>query len=475
MPSLGIDKAQLSQYFDRLKMISFTNISGAEEIGSNSYLLEMDGTRIVLDAGMHPKKEGLAAVPQYDLIGEAGSLDAIFVTHSHLDHLGTLPVLQDKQPGAEVFMTPATAALSSVMLHNSVNVMTSKRMELGIVEYPFFTHSELDRLSESWITHSCGEAFRIGSKKNVLATLYDAGHILGSAGVMLESESGGTVFYTGDVQFEDQSMIPGADFPDGGVDTLITECTRGNYDRPEDYARQAELKRFADAITATIERGGAVLVPVFALGKSQEMLYNLDHFKAKGWIPASTPVYFGGLSAKVTHFYDKFDNKTRRMDPGYLLKQEVDVVPLPRNGRGALRCEPGAIYLVSSGMMSEKTISNMLAEQVLPNEKNSILFVGYCDPDSPAGMLKEMNVGDTVRLRRSGHPVPIHCDIKWFDFSGHSARNLLVDYAKRIAPKRVILVHGDPEAVEWMRASLRQELPNTEILIPISGQTYNLD
>ena len=85
-------------------MISFTNISGAEEIGANCYLLEMDGTRVVLDSGMHPKREGLAAMPQFDVL-EPNSVEAVFLSHSHLDHLGTLPVLQEKQPAAEVFMT----------------------------------------------------------------------------------------------------------------------------------------------------------------------------------------------------------------------------------------------------------------------------------------------------------------------------------------------------------------------------------
>lgn len=152
-------------------MISFTNISGAEEIGANCYLLEMDGTRVVLDSGMHPKREGLAAMPQFDVL-EPNSVEAVFLSHSHLDHLGTLPVLQEKQPSAEVFMTPAAAALSEVMLHNSVNVMSAKRLDLGIVEYPFFTHADLDRLSDSWNAKSCNEVFRVGFRPE------SAGHLL---------------------------------------------------------------------------------------------------------------------------------------------------------------------------------------------------------------------------------------------------------------------------------------------------------
>lgn len=455
-------------------MISFTNISGAEEIGANCYLLEMDGTRIVLDSGMHPKKEGKAAMPDFDSL-EPNSVEAVFLSHSHLDHLGTLPVLQEKQPAAEVFMTPAAAALSEVMLHNSVNVMSAKRLDLGIVEYPFFTHNDLDRLSDAWHAKSCNEVFRVGFRQNVLATFYDAGHILGSAGVMLEGESGHTVFYTGDVQFEDQSMIPGADFPESGVDTLVMECTRGGFQRSAHYSRPEEMVRFGKAIAETLERGGAVLIPVFAIGKSQEMLFNIHRFKQQGVIPANTPVYFGGLSAKVSLLYDRFAGLTRRHDHEFKLKEEIQTVPLPRKGKAPLVCSPGNIYVVSSGMMTENTLSNVMAEQVLPQEKNAILFVGYVDPDSPAGLLKATPEGELVKMRPNGQPVRRKCTVDCFDFSGHATRDSLVNYAVKLNPRQVVLVHGDPDAVEWMHHTLSAKMPDSTIVVPEPGRRYTFE
>ena len=142
---------------------------------------------------------------------------------------------------------------------------------------------------------------------------------------MLEGESGHTVFYTGDVQFEDQSMIPGADFPESGVDTLVMECTRGGFQRSAHYSRPEEMVRFGKAIAETLERGGAVLIPVFAIGKSQEMLFNIHRFKQQGVIPSNTPVYFGGLSAKVSLLYDRFAGLTRRHDHEFKLKEEIQI------------------------------------------------------------------------------------------------------------------------------------------------------
>lgn len=454
-------------------MITFTNLSGANEIGSNSYLLDLDGTRIVLDAGMHPKKDGNEAKPDYSLIGAAGP-EAIFVTHAHLDHIGTLPVLQDEYPQAEVIMTAGTAAIAEAMLHNSVNVMTSKRLQEGIFEYPFFTHEEVGHAVRCWIPRPYGESFRCGSGGNVLATLYDAGHILGSCGVLLESQSGETVFYTGDVQFEDQTMIHGADFPENGVDILIMECTHGLKDRPADYAREKEMLRFATAIREVLENNGAVLIPVFALGKSQELLYELNRFKREGLIP-DVPLYFGGLSAKITGIYDQLSEITPRRHPGYKLRENVKTHGLPKQGKAPLQVSGGNIYLVSSGMMSEHTLSYNLAAQVLPRKNDAILFVGYSDPESPAGRIKATNQHEVVHLKANGgQAYPLNCRIETFDFSGHATREAMMDYACRLRPRKVLLVHGDDGATEYIREHLQQQLPEAEIIIPAPGKCCKL-
>ena len=126
-------------------------------------------------------------------------------------------------------------------------------------------------------------------------------------------------------------------------------------------------------------------------------------------------------------------------------------------------------------MMTEKTLSNVMAEQVLPHEKNAILFVGYADPDSPAGQLKTTPHGELVKMRPNGQPVRRKCTIDCFDFSGHATRDSLVDYAVKLNPKQVILVHGDPDAVEWMHDTLASRMPDAEIIAPVPGKRYTFD
>jgi Cft2 family RNA processing exonuclease len=205
-------------------------------IGANSYLLETPDARVVLDAGMHPKHEGTEAIPHFEFL-EPGSIDAAIISHSHLDHVGTLPVLLESQPQARVFMSPETAELGKALLHNSVNVMQAKRIELGITEYPLFDHKELDQIEKSFEQRRVERPFDLDLAGTLRATFHDAGHILGSVGVTIQSPDK-RVFYTGDVNFEDASLQKGAVFPTDPVDALIVETTRGDHVRRPDYNRR---------------------------------------------------------------------------------------------------------------------------------------------------------------------------------------------------------------------------------------------
>src|SRR3954466_4923905 len=279
--------------------MKFINLTRRTEIGANSYFLEMDGQSLVLDSGMHPKFEGEEALPNFKALQDR-HLDAIIVSHAHQDHIGTLPVLMRRQPQARVFMPEATAAIGDALLHNSVNVMTRQREELGVMLYPLFTHRETDRATDLW--QSCpvrqritisGERARSDESQAVTFEFCDAGHVLGSSGILLRGKTQ-TVFYTGDVNFDDQTIMQSAVFPEEGVDVLIMECTRGDHETPADWSRESEEQRLANAIVAAFDRGGCVLIPVFALGKTQELLGMIYKFRRTNMLRES-PVYIGGL------------------------------------------------------------------------------------------------------------------------------------------------------------------------------------
>jgi Cft2 family RNA processing exonuclease len=436
-------------------------------------VLDADGVRVVIDTGMHPKEEGLTAQPRYELI-EDDTADAIIITHSHLDHVGTLPVCVQRQDKAKVFITPETAELASAMLHNSVNVMESKRTELGISDYPFFRHGELDRMKGKFERRNVGRKFDVDDAGKLRAEFFDAGHIMGSVGVMFEAE-GKKVFYTGDVNFEDSTIQKGAVFPDEEVDVLIVETTRGEQPRRADYSRREEENELAAAIDGVLKRGGSALLPVFAMGKTQEVLAMLQRFKEEGRVNAKTPVYIGGLSTKMTTIYDKFSDVTRRNRRGFKFLTDMELAGGNKKRVGPIPFNNGCIYALSSGMMTEKTVSNNFARQgLLENKKHGLFFVGYADSATPGGKIRASKQGDMVELDPAYPPVKLNCEVRVFDFSGHSTRAAIADFAVRVKPKKIFLVHGDEGAMAWFRQELQSRLPDAEIIIPEPGVEFDL-
>lgn len=442
-------------------------------IGANSYLLETASARVVLDAGMHPKHEGQEAIPHYEFL-EQGSVDSIVITHSHLDHVGTLPVFLQGQPQARVFLSPETAELATAMLHNSVNVMQAKRVEHGIAEYPLFEHRELDDIEEAFETRNIERTFDLDEPGTIRATFHDAGHILGSVGVTLEAE-GKRIFYTGDVNFEHSTLQKGALFPEESVDALIVETTRGEQERPAGYHRADEENALAEAIKNVIARKGSVLIPVFAMGKTQEVLGMLHRFKSEGLIPKKTPIYIGGLSTKMTQVYDRFSTTSRRHLPNFKFLKDMELEAGSKKRKGPIPFHPGCIYALSSGMMSEKTVSNNFARQgVLENPKHGLFFVGYADPETPGGRIRSAQPGDSILLDPAHPPVKLNCEVRVFDFSGHSTRDAIADYIVKVAPKKVFLVHGDDGAVAWFLEEIRRRLPAAVVIVPEPGVEYTI-
>jgi len=450
------------------------------EIGANSYYLEIGRHQLVLDCGMHPKNTGEDALPYLKAIADR-KIEAILISHAHQDHIGTLPVAMRRFPGVRVFMTEATAEIGNVLLHNSVNVMTRQREEIGEMSYPLFTHRETDRASERWRWCPLRQRISIAGERApqrerdaLTFEFFDAGHVLGSAGILLRAE-GQTVFYTGDVNFDDQTIMQAAVFPEEKIDVLIMECTRGDHAKPVGWTRAGEERRLAEALDHAFERGAGVLIPVFALGKTQEILAMLYKFRRESRkLSGEFPIYIGGLSSKMTDIYDRRAHTTRRQLPRLQLMREAAPFILNDETVRDAPLRARRVYVLSSGMMIPKTLSNVFARRLVENPQHSIFFVGYANPESPAGLLRDAGTGDAVALDPDKPPQRIRCHVEQFQFSAHATRESLIEYAKKISPRKIVLVHGDPPAVEWMRTQLDADLPDTHVIVPEPGVELDL-
>ena len=186
------------------------------------------------------------------------------------------------------------------------------------------------------------------------------------------------------------------------------------------------------------------------------------------------PIYIGGLSAKMTEIYDARSAMSRRQLPRLQLLPEIDPFVLNGQNINEAPARPGRIYALSSGMMTPKTLSNIFARRVVENPRHSIFFVGYADPLSPAGILRKAKPEQEIVLDSDQPPQRVRCQLKQFQFSAHASRESLIAYTKKLAPKKVVLVHGDPPAVDWIRAKLLSELPGLEVIEPAPGVEIDL-
>ncbi len=449
------------------------NLNPDTNIGASAWFVEMENHRLLMDAGTHPKREGRDSMPLYGKItGE--NVDAIALTHCHHDHVGTLPVAVRHFPKAHVLMTELSYFIVERVLHNSVNVMTRQRDELGIKEYPLYTHDEVDDIAPLFqgfkynreVEWGAYEKTRSGTISPTLE-FYDAGHTLGSAGVMVRGKAQ-TLFYTGDVCFHDQTILKGARFEDVRADVLIMETTRGNRGVAEGFTREAEAQRLTDAILAVLKRGGSVLIPTFALGRTQEILAQLALMIKAGKLPHQ-PIYIGGLGRVFTEICDLQAHRTNRQHSNLRLTEALNLVVLEKGQASKMKLTGGKIFVVTAGMMSEFTPAHDVAMRMIGDEKQAIFFVGYADPETPGGRLKKAKPGETFMFSPSAGEVTRRCQLEDFDLTAHANRADLLDFVGSVAPKTILLGHGDGDSRLWFEDQIRTRHPKIKIVQPMPG------
>ena len=195
--------------------------------------------------------------------------------------------------------------------------------------------------------------------------------------------------------FHDQTILRAARFEDVKADVLIMETTRGNREVPKDFTREKEIERLVAAIHEAQKRKGCVLIPAFALGRTQEMLALLALLMREGKLKEQ-PIYIGGLGRVFTEIYDLEAHRTHRQHTNLQLHEALQLIVLEKGQAENMKLSGGRIFVITAGMMSENTAAHDLAARMIGDERQSIFFVGYADPDSPAGRLKAAKRGRDV-------------------------------------------------------------------------------
>ena len=452
--------------------MKLTDLNRVGGIGANSMFVQLGDLRILVDCGLNPKAVGRAASPDLSPL-RGQNLDLIIITHCHLDHIGSLPVVMREHPNTPVVMTTSSRLLIERMLHNSANVMMRQREEQNIPDYPLFTHEEIDRCGKRMIGLNFNQVKKFtGGKDEIELILHPAGHVAGAAAIEIHHKHR-SIFFTGDVLFTDQRTLKGARFPAGHFDTLITETTRGTTERPLGKSRSEEMLRLVSSINDTIQRGGSFLIPVFALGRMQEVLAILHDARKFGKL-VDCPIFASGLGMDLADYLDEITRKTKHVQFNRGIIKDLKIKPTPRKLNAGEDPQQNALYIISSGMLVERTPSYTLASGLLGHARNTIGFVGYCDPETPGGELLASAPGDTFLFKTANVKVKIKARVERFELSGHADRDELLQFAVQTEARSVILTHGDPAARAWFMEQLTAQMPNTKVLDPVPLQTYQV-
>ena len=453
-----------------MSQVLFTALGGGGEIGASCFLVQQGTNDVLIDCGIHPKKEGEEALPALSLLSRPPT--AVVVSHAHIDHCGAVPYLLRLFPTTDCYTTIPTRDIMDRMLHNSVAVMETIGDEQNIPEYPLYSHRDVDKALKRLYAMEYVEEFGIDFALPHRFSFHPAGHVLGSASILLKTGTH-TLFYTGDICATNQELLAGLEPLDKEhkVDTLVIECTKGADDRQsKTFAK--EIRPFAQEIKRVLQNGGVVLVPCFALGRCQELLTVISRLIEKGELP-DVPVYASGLGRAIHEIY------LRHSD---YLRPDADLRPLDEyesvgdvwdpEVRRALLAEP-AIIVATSGMMIENTPSAMLAKEMVKHQHHGIFFVGYLDPDTLGYQVLHAKTGDALVFDRGGNPAKIRLENRQtFSFSAHAPREDLHSVIEHIQPRNIVFVHGDIEAIERMREGCNGA---ANVFAPMLGETITLE
>ncbi|MFC0595423.1 MBL fold metallo-hydrolase [Thermus composti] len=445
--------------------ISFLALGGAREVGASAHLLVVDGVRLLVDCGLRPGLLGEAALPRLDLLTEPP--DAVLLTHAHLDHVGALPLLRRRFPGVPVFATRPTLRLALEVLLDSARLQAALGGGL-------YGEREAARSLLGAVEVRPLEPFEV---KGLRILPLPAGHLLGAVGYRVEGKEGSAV-HLGDYSLTATPTVEGAFLPGERVpvDLVVSEATYGDTFLP---ARKEQVRGFLEAVGGVLRAGGRVLLPTFALGRAQDLLFHLLEAMRTGLLPR-VPVVLDGLVRTITRAYEEDlldylpqglrNLKSQSRMPLFLREGVVEV----RHGRhrAALLPERGPMVVLASSGMLLGGPSPLWARHVLEEETSALFLVGYQDEESPGRRLLELKQGDELLLPLNGEWVPVRvaARVERFYLSAHADRAGLLNLLARYPARLTLLVHGEMAPLH----ALAQALAPRPTRIPEVGEWVEL-
>ena len=425
-------------------------------VTGSRYLVESGGTRVLVDCGLFQGYKQLRERNRAAFPVPPRSIDAVLLTHAHLDHSGYVPALVRDGFRGRVYCTKATRELCGLLLPDSGKLMEEEAKfarKRGYSRHadptPLYTAED----AETALTHLEAMDFNAEFELagGIRASLIPAGHLLGAAQIAIDV-AGRRVHFSGDVgRTQDPLLLPPV--PLKHADVLVTESTYGN----RSHARVDAEAELAAVVRRVAARGGTIIIPAFAVGRAQGVMLHLARLRQRGEIPA-LPVFLNSpMAIDATSIYHRFHAEHHVSDAECLAMYELATMVRTADESKALneRRNP-KIIISASGMLTGGRVLHHL-EAFGPDPRNAILLSGY----QAGGTRGAALVGGATTLRMFGHEVPIHAEVvQLSSFSGHADADELLAWMRGSdgAPRMTYVTHGEPDAADALRGRIAREL-----------------
>lgn len=440
----------------------------AHTVTGSQHLIEVNGLRLLLDCGLYQGRRADTYERNLNFSHDPRKVNAVILSHAHIDHAGNLPNLVKQGFEGPIFATRATVDLASLMIADSAHIQESdaefvnkKRAQRGEEPIePLYTQSDAEQVAGMFSGVDYGAEFE--PIPGVVARFYEAGHILGSAGVSLDIEERGKktrLWFSGDIGRYKLPLLRDPVLPDH-ADYMIMESTYGDKHHSDPSIAFTE---FRDVVKRTIERGGKVIVPAFAVGRTQELVYHLNEMMSEREIP-SVPVYVDSpLAVNATAVFrnhpECYDEETRQFvlearHPALDFKMLTYVKTVDESKALNERTDP-MVIISASGMAETGRIVHHIRNNI-ENPKNTICIVSWQAPNTMGRRLADrepqVNIFGTIYKRK--------CDIATIGgLSGHAGQDLLMKYALNVkdSVKQIFLVHGEEKQAMTLKGLLKEQ------------------
>uniref|UniRef100_A0A8B9TTV5 Integrator complex subunit 11 n=1 Tax=Anas platyrhynchos TaxID=8839 RepID=A0A8B9TTV5_ANAPL len=442
--------------------IKVTPLGAGQDVGRSCILVSIAGKNVMLDCGMHMGYNDDRRFPDFSYITQnrlTDFLDCVIISHFHLDHCGALPYFSEMVGyDGPIYMTHPTKAICPILLEDYRKITVDKKGETN-----FFTSQMIKDCMKKVVAVHLHQTVQVDEELEIKA--YYAGHVLGAA--MFQIKVGcESVVYTGDYNMTPDRHLGAAWIDKCRPDLLITESTYATTIRDSKRCRERD---FLKKVHETVERGGKVLIPVFALGRAQELCILLETFWERMNLKA--PIYFStGLTEKANHYYKLFITWTNQKIRKTFVQRNMFEFKHIKAFDRAFADNPGPMVVFATPGMLHAGQSLQIFRKWAGNEKNMVIMPGYC----VQGTVGHKILSGQRKLEMEGRQIlEVKMQVEYMSFSAHADAKGIMQLIRQAEPRNVLLVHGEAKKMEFLKQKIEQEF-HVSCYMPANGETTTI-